>query len=107
MAPPLRLIFDSLKIFCFLGGPYIAPVFVPLINPLCWSICLLSFFLPLRFTYSNFLNTKPGETTVDTGRTMQFSFIIYYIFTVASLFFVMSDVCKKADQISAASQGLL
>jgi hypothetical protein len=106
------IIKKGLSIYCALGGPYISPVIVPLINLInvisfpifisCWVILIFSIFIPINFSGQNILNTSTYANNVkvkNPGKAFGISFAIYYIIMVSCMCVIMQSACKVNDSI--------
>lgn len=104
----IQLILKIVSLFCNFGGPYVAPLIIPiygLLVPLTlplfcclWSILCCSIFIPLQRSDPNILNSKDGEKRF--GRTFGFSFLIYYLLIVSSMCLLMQKACQVNDAIN-------
>lgn len=93
----IQIILKVLGLFCGLGGQYVMPFITPLINPMGWSVLVLSVFLPIYFSKDNVLNSKPkddGSLQRDSGRAFGFAFLIYYTFCVLVTCSLYGAACK-------------
>jgi hypothetical protein len=106
------IIKKGLSIYCSLGGPYISPIIVPLINLIniisfpifisCWAILLISIFIPINFSGKNILNTSTNPDNTkrkNPGKAFGISFAIYYIIMVSCMCVIMQSACKVNDMI--------
>lgn len=99
----IQLILKVFSWFCGLGGQYIAPFITPLLNPLCWSVLILSCFLPIYFSGQNFLNSsenEKGEKVSSGGRAFGFAFLIWYISAVSIVCVIMQYACSINERLN-------
>ena len=95
----IQLILKAVSIFCRFGGPYVAPVIMPLINPFSWSTMLLCVFLPILFSKPNPLNSTDNENK-SGGRAFGFAFLINYLICCIFLCIVMRFTCKASRRVN-------
>jgi hypothetical protein len=98
-------IFD---IFCSYGGPYIAPLYMPIFGLLnvfflpmslsLWCVLLLSIFTPIYTSSPGFLNSS-DNTNKDGGKAFGYSFLIYYIVMIIIFCSIMQISCKAKEAI--------
>ena len=99
----IQFILKIFSMFCGIGGQYIAPFITPLINPSCWSVLILSCFLPIYFQSNNFLNSttnEKGEKESSAGRAFGFAFSIWYLIAISIVCAIMQFACKVSDQVN-------
>jgi hypothetical protein len=104
----IQLVLKIVSLFCKLGGPYIAPLIIPiygLLVPLTlplfcslWSILCCSIFIPIQTSEPNVLNSKDGEKRF--GRSLGFSLLIYYPIIVSCMCVIMQKACKVNNTIN-------
>lgn len=105
----MNAVITVLQMFCDYGGPYIAPLYMPifgLINvmmfpvSLClWSILLLSIFTPVITAPPGILNSDDNQTK-NGGKAFGYSFLIYYIVMIIIYCIIMQLTCKAKDSLN-------
>ena len=95
----IQLILKAVSMFCRFGGPYVAPMYMPLINPLSWSTMLLCVFLPILLSKPNVLNSTDNENK-SGGRAFGFAFLINYLSCCTFLCIVMHFACKVNRKVN-------
>jgi hypothetical protein len=102
----------GLSLYCSLGGPYISPFVVPILNLInilsfpifisCWLILILSIFIPINFSGQNILNTSTGtdnKKIKNSGKAFGISFAIYYVIMLSCLCSLMQSICRVNNDI--------
>ena len=102
----------AVSIFCGLGGPYVAPILVPILGLLAipilplfsslWCTLVVCIFIPIYFSGVNVLNSGDNKEK-DIKRTFGFSFLIYYIICVSIMCSIMQAACKVSASIDPTS----
>lgn len=93
----IQIILKMISMFCRFGGPFVAPIIMPLINPLSWTTLTLCVFLPIYFSNVNQLNSEDGKEKNSTT-AFKFAFIIHYAICVLCLCSVMQSVCSANNK---------
>lgn len=88
----IQLVLKSLRIFCALGGSYVAPFLIPLLNPSSCSILVICFFLPIWYSSPSILNSYDNKT-VESNKSFYSAFGIYYVIMVIVLCSLMQSIC--------------
>ncbi len=96
---PVPIILKVFTIFCNIGGKWIAPFLMPLINPICWTVLVLSVFLPILYSGPAWMN-KDEKGQQDAGKAFGFAFLFYYIIVLVSACSVMQAACAGANVVS-------
>lgn len=93
----IQIIMKSMSMFC--GGPlkYIAPLFMPLINPSSWSVLVICVIIPIYWSKVSTLNSDDGKEK-SYKRTLGVAFGIYYAIMIVLLCSIMQSICKVNDQ---------
>ena len=104
---PLNIILEVMSWFCWLGGQYIAPFFVPLINPMSWSALLLCCFLPLALVPENWFNTDSKTKTKTTLAAFESSVMIGYPISIILACILMNFACQVRQSITDNTGGLV
>lgn len=107
----LPIIMKAVSMFCGLGGPYVAPILIPIIGLLIplpplfsslWCTLVVSIFIPIYFSSVNVLNSGDNKDK-DIKRTFGFSFLIYYIICLSIMCSIMQAACKVSSSIDPTS----
>ena len=94
--------------FCSAGGPYIAPLLIPLLNPSSWSVLVLCVFLPILYSADSELNSdtdEKGNKTKNSGKAFGYAFLIYYVICVLLMCSVMQGICKVSNKYNPSGVG--
>ncbi len=105
-----QVLLKAFQIFCGIGGQYIGPFLMPLINPFNWSILVLSVFLPIYLSPPNVLNYDYEKNEKNSGKAFGLAFLIYYIISVILFCIFYRVMCAVSDAVdpsnmSASSAG--
>lgn len=100
-----QVFLKAFQIFCGIGGQYIGPFLMPIINPFNWSILVLSVFLPIYLSPPNALNYDYEKNEKNSTKAFGFSFLIYYIISVILFCLMYRVMCSIADSVDPTTMG--
>jgi hypothetical protein len=92
-----QVFLEIFSVFCGVGGPYIAPFIIPIINPALLISSFIPILLIIMYTGTNILNSTDdsnGNKTKSWGKGSGYAFLIYYVIILLISCSIMQAACK-------------